>query len=306
MDFDGYTQAVIHIAWFRDDNVRHLLFGMVELRPSELPQAVSCPTKTVRARNKTRKCLHYRRYVLPVADALAWYRNVIDGRLALPRDPNRPESSNGVILEGGPFLSEPPWPHFETSNVLHFAPDWMHGSRAHFLFPKQVISRAIRDVIGVERNQLALEEWLNVDIVEAYPEYQGAICMVAPNPLFRSIKKCHLELPNEGFAETVAYKIVRRHGQSLNGLRMEIHSERLRGRMVPLVHKFDSAAIVYIDLPAKLYKEGQLISHPDHGLLSWPRTSSPDYGHSNEYRAATAQEEDSGALCRPQAARIPV
>ena len=93
--------------------------------------------------------------------------------------------------------------------------------------------------------------------------------MVAPNPLFRSIEKCHLEQATAGSAETVEYKIVRRHGQSLNGLRLEINSELLRGRMTPYVHEFGSEAIASFDLPAKLYKEGQSISHPKHGLLSW-------------------------------------
>ena len=269
MDFDGYAQAVIHIAWFRDDNARHLLFGMVELRPSEFPDTFGCPTKSARAKNQTRKYLHYQRFVLPVEHAIHWYRSAVDGYIVLPRDPKHRESGDGPNLEGGPFIPEPPWPHFETSNVLNFVPDWMHGSRAHFLFPENVISRPVRDTIGTNRNQTMLVEWLNFDIVYAYPEYQGAICMVAPNPLFRSVEKSRLEPSTANSVETVVYKIVKRHGQSLKGLRLEVHSERLRGRMAPLVHEFNRDAIVSFDLPAELLREGRLISHPKHGLLSW-------------------------------------
>ena len=50
MDFPEYRQAVIHLAWFRDDQVRHLLFGMVELRPNELPDTVGCPPKKLSRR----------------------------------------------------------------------------------------------------------------------------------------------------------------------------------------------------------------------------------------------------------------
>ena len=114
-----------------------------------------------------------------------------------------------------------------------------------------------------------MEEWLNFDIVEAYPEYLGAICLVAPNPLFRSIKKSHFEQAREGAAETVAYKLVARQGQHLNGLRLEIVNERPRGRMIPLIHEFDNDAIVVLDFPAEIYKEGRLITHPDYGLLYW-------------------------------------
>ena len=269
MDFDGYSQAVIHLAWFRDNNIRHLLFGMVELRPIEFPDNLGCSRKDARAEKRSCRYLHYRRFVLPVVDAIEWYRNAVDGCPVLPRDPKHRKPDDAAKLEGGPFFSEPPWPHFVTSNQLVFAPDWMHGSRAHFLFPKEIISGAVRELIRVRKNQITLEEWLNFDIVEAYPEYQGAICMVAPNPVFRSINKSHLEQATGGSAETVAYKIVRRHGHSLNGLRLEINSERLRGRMAPLVHEFGSEAIVSFNLPAKLDKEGNSISHPKHGLLSW-------------------------------------
>ena len=269
MDFDGYSQAVIHLAWFRDNNIRHLLFGMVELRPIEFPGNLGCSRKDARAEKRRCRYLHYRRFVLPVVDAIEWYRNAVDGCPVLPRDPKHRKPDNGAKLEGGPFFSEPPWPHFVTSDQLVFAPDWMHGSRAHFLFPKEVISHTARKIIRARKNQATLEEWLNFDIVEAYPELQGAICIVAPNPLFRSIEKCHLEQARSGSAETVAYKVIRRHGSSLDGLRLEIDNETLRGRMAPLVHEFRDDAIVSLDFPAKLYKEGQSISHPKHGLLSW-------------------------------------
>ena len=67
----------------------------------------------------------------------------------------------------------------------------------------------------------------------------------------------------------MAYKAVVRAGQSLDGLRLEVVNERLRGRMASLVHEFGDDAIVSFDLPVKLYKEGQSVSHPKHGLLGW-------------------------------------
>ena len=67
----------------------------------------------------------------------------------------------------------------------------------------------------------------------------------------------------------MAYKLVARQGQRLNGLRLEIVNERLRGRMTPLVHEFDDDAIVVLDFPAKIYKEERSITHPDYGLIYW-------------------------------------
>ena len=274
MDLTGYRQAIIHLAWFRDDQVRHLLFGMVELRPNEFPDAIGCPPQSFRAKSESRKYLYYRRFVLSVQDAIDWYRNAADGNIVLPRDPNHETPGDGAKLESGTSVQEePPWPHFVTSNELAFAPDWMRDSRTHFLFPKSVLSEKISEIIRIKENRAKLEEWLNFDIVEAYYDYQGAICLVAPNPLFRSVEKSHFEQAREGAAETVAYKLVTRQGQRLDGLRLEIVNERLRGRMKPQPHvhdhDFGDDAIAVFDFPAKVYKEGLAITHPKYGLLVW-------------------------------------
>lgn len=269
MDFTEYRQAVIHLAWFHDGQVRHLLFGMVELRPNELPDAIGCRPKRFRVGNRGSKYLYYRRFVLSVPDAIDWYRNAADGNLILPHDPNHSTPGDGAKLEGGPFEPEPPWPHFVTSNELAFAPDWMRNSRTHFLFPKSVLSKKISEVIRINKNRAKkLKEWLNFDIVEAYYDYQGAICLVAPNPVFRSVERSHFEQAREGATETVAYKLVARQGQCLDGLRLEIVNERLHGRMT-LIHEFDNDAIAIFDFPAQVYKEGRSITHPQYGLLAW-------------------------------------
>ena len=270
MDYTGYRQALIHLAWFRDDIIRHLLFGMVELRPNEFPDAAGCPTKEFRIGNKGRKYLHYRRFVLAAADAIEWYETAAGGPLILPSDANNPTPGDGAKLEGGPFVQEPPWPHLATSKELVFAPDWMQDSRTHFLLPKHVLSPEISKNIRTDRNQAMLKERLNFDIVNAYPEHQGAICLVAPNPVFRSIEQTHIEQATSESAETVAYKLVARQGQRLDGLRLEVVNERLGGgRMTPIVHEFGDDAIAILDFPAEVHKEGLSITHSSYGLLSW-------------------------------------
>ena len=172
-------------------------------------------------------------------------------------------------LNGGPFVEEPPWPHLVTSNDLVFAPDWMHGARTHFLFPKSTPPRSVVEIIQVGKNRDKLEEWLNFDVVEAYPDYQGTLCMLAPNPVFRSIETTRVEGAPAGSGETVAYKFVSRQGQRLDGLRLEVVNERLRGRMAPLAHEFGDDAIAVLEFPAEVSKEGLTVTHPVLGLLSW-------------------------------------
>ena len=270
MDLTGYRQGVVHLAWFRNDRSRHLIFGMVELRPMELPEAAGCRWKSFRAEPKSRKYLYYQRFALPVGDAVDWYRSAGGGNLALPRDPGQSARDDDERkVEGGPFVEEPPWPHLVTSNDLAFAPDWMHGSRTHFLFPKGTPPISVTESIQVARNRDQLEDWLNFDIVETYPDYQGALCLLAPNPLFRSVERTRVEDAAEDRGETFAYKLVARQGQRLDGLRLEIANERLRGRMEPCVHEFHDDAIAVVAFPAEVAKEGLAITHPTLGLLSW-------------------------------------
>ena len=269
MDFEAYGQAVIHLAWYRNDKICHLLFGMVELRPSELPRELGCSMKSSRFGRKGKRYVHYQRFDVSVHHAIAWYEDVVSGRLVFPDYTKNTKLVDEIDLRGGPFVQEPLWPEFVTSNDLVFAPDWMHGSRAHFLFPSEVLSSEIAEAVTNENIRSKLEEWLNFDIASAYQDYQGSLCLVAPNPLFRTIDRSHREQPRPGVAESVAYKIVARAGQRLNGLRLEVVTERLRGRMAPIVHEVGSEAIAEFDFPAEIYKEGQSITHPDHGLLSW-------------------------------------
>lgn len=269
MDFTGYSQAVIHLAWARDAETGHLLFGMVELRPNELPDAVGCATKSFHVEPKRCESIHYRRFVLSAAEAIEWYEHAATGTLTLPREPSQAAQEDNTQIAGGPFVQEPPWPHFATSNELVFAPDWLHGSRAHFLFPENVLRGGIAETVRLPTCREALERWLNFDVVEVYPDYQGVLCLIAPNPVFRAIETTRVEDAPASEAETVAYKLISRQGQRLAGLRLEVLDERMRGRMEPLVHEFGDNAIAILEFPAEVHREGQSITHPVHGLLDW-------------------------------------
>ena len=185
---NGYGQAVIHLAWHRNDQIRLLLFGMVELRPVEFTQVSSCMLKSARIGNKGRAYLYYRRFSVKVDAAISWYEAALAGNTVLPTDSDHPTPGDGAELQVAEFVQEPPWPGFVSSSNLAFAPDWMQGSRVHFLFPRTTIPTELMEVIGRQEMRRQLEEWLHFDIVSMYPEYQGSLSFVAPNPLFRSIE----------------------------------------------------------------------------------------------------------------------
>ena len=243
---------------------------MVELRPIEFPDTIGCLLQSHRAKPHTRIYLHYRRFVLPAVDAIKWYQDAAQGHpVTLPHDPHNPTSGDGSDLNCGLFVHEPPWPQCLTSSELPFAPDSMNDARTHFLFPQDALPPEVTTIIQVPKNREKLQDWLLFDLVDAYREYQGAMCIVAPNPVFRSIEKTHLDVPQAGAAETVAYKPVPRHGQSLNGLYLEITNERLNGRLPPVTHRFRKRAIAVLNFPTRIVREGRSVTHPEHGLLYW-------------------------------------
>ncbi len=261
----GYGQAIIHLTWFCDDKVRRLLFGMVELRPHEMPRVASSMEQA--SRDEGKSCLRYRRFALDVASAVGWYESAVLGDLRMPEASGDSTPGDDVPLLGGPFACEPTWPYLEASNKLDFAPDWARRSRAHFLYAKECLPDSVLDVVRRDRNRLG--QWLHFDLVDLYNDYLGAICLVAPNPLFRSIEKSHLDQPNDGVAETIAYKLVARAGQCLDGTRLEIVNEGLRGRMAPVTAEFDGTAIQELNFPDLVNKEGRTVTHPRYGLLQW-------------------------------------
>ena len=268
----GYGQAVVHLAWLRDGSqVRHLLFGMVELRPCEFPLIDSSDEQKLRDDNRmSRSCLHYRRFALSAIEAIDWYRRSMEGDVQLPVDHSDNRTGDGgVPLCGGPFAGWPAWPTLAASNKLDFAPDWVQGSRAHFLHPRTALHARALASIRCEKSRSQLEDWLHFDLVDLYNDYLGAICLVAPNPLFRSIEKSHLDSPTDGSAESVAYKLVTRADQRVDGTRLEVVNEGLRGRLRPVVVEFDDDPVQLLEFTNPVNMEGRTVTHPRYGLLAW-------------------------------------
>ena len=265
---DTYGQAIIHATWF-GDNATHtyqLLFAMVELRPTELPIATASPMDRCRY-GSAKQYAFYQRFPMSVDDALRCYDQALHNLPSLPPDP--PCYPDETPLRGGPFVQIPDQPTFLSSRNLPFAPDWMRDCRVHFLFPEQPLAHDVRQAIADPKISEQLNDWLHFDLVEAYDEFQGTFCVLAPNPVFRSIRKVHLERPRDDCAESLAYKIVTRDGRLPDGVRLEITNELPIGRTDPMVHTFGTDPVVVFDAPAPIHAEGRNVTHTDFGLLHW-------------------------------------
>ena len=136
-----------------------------------------------------------------------------------------------------------------------------------------------------------------------YPDYQGVLCMLAPDPVVRSIETTRVEGAT-GAGETVAYKLVARQGQCVDGIRLELVNERVRGRMEPLVHQLGSDAIAVLEFPAEVGREGLTIPHPTLGLLSWHEPLPLLRSIHTRMETVLAQRESRGAAARSQQFRV--
>ena len=97
LQLKGYGQAVIHLAWYRNNQTRHLLFGMVELRPTEFSNVSSCTLKSARIGNKGGTYLHYRRFSFTADAAISWYEAALAGNTVLPNDADHPTQGDGAV-----------------------------------------------------------------------------------------------------------------------------------------------------------------------------------------------------------------
>jgi len=87
---NDYRQALIHVAWYREDRSRYLVFGMVELFPAEFPEPDVTPEIGYQCKDEGRQhWIYVKRVRLNFAEAIKWYRAACGGSITLPDEPNK-------------------------------------------------------------------------------------------------------------------------------------------------------------------------------------------------------------------------
>jgi hypothetical protein len=235
-----YHHAVLHIAWDWHrppfDTVR-LLFAFVELLPAEVPPPIDDysfkdPGCRQRLGKASEHQVHIRRAVISAADALAWYMACRSGTAVLPddngslRSPDDPGPQRLALL--APLGEEPAWPALlsapDDSDMLPFAPAWIHCARSHHLVPTTEVDLEGLWPTAAEREEAT--NWLASVLhfeLDQYPEYWGSVHLLAPNPVYRKMRsRLHR---GEAPGESVLVKFQPRAGRSLDGLTL-LYRER--------------------------------------------------------------------------------
>jgi hypothetical protein len=218
-----YSVAVIRLVTLIRARVNYLLFVSVELLPAEMPVPPQPPNGGWwRNFGSDRLCVS--RIVLSLADAIAWYETLKQGRALIPgRDVPitmarlAPEPDyNGFIV-----LSEPP----------PFSPAWHGRPRLHRLIPMEALAEpveAIRNGSTEVEAFIRAREWLRQHIyfdLLAYDDWLGSGVLVAPNPLLRY---CGTRIADRSATagETIEVGGAPRRNANLSTLRLSIEEFR--------------------------------------------------------------------------------
>jgi hypothetical protein len=223
-----YRWAVLHLAWHRRGQQRTLLFGFVELLPTEVPAPFDDGEKRTRISDDDYLYVHH--VVTTAERAMAWYRDCADGVVVRPTTEGmlRARSPDVETMASTAVHAEPPWPNMvlaRSTDVLPFLPNSHFCPRVHHLVPDNFDVTSLFGERTRERAEHWLADHLHFSFVD-HPTLWGSLHLVAPNPVFRAV---YTRLEERGHAESVFVYVQPRAGQSTNGLRLRFVERRPTG-----------------------------------------------------------------------------
>lgn len=258
-----YAHALLHLAWLIVKGKRYLVFGLVELYPSELPPPDETAEMNSHYRDdKISHRIYVKRYRLTLEAGLSWYTQCCAGRVVRPGDVQTGESPELLVLAG--WSEDPPWPNLVATNGLPFVARTWGTVRVHHLLPTGLPDAVLR----LKQHDNALEwfsDRLFFDLSE-YREWVGSVHLLAPNPVFRELDR-HWERAHTGEDATVV-RMIARAGQPLDDL--QLHLTVFGPTGVQRASVFEVAGPV---LRVPHVGTAELVSHqvvcPRRGVLDW-------------------------------------
>jgi hypothetical protein len=266
-----YGAAVLHLAWdlHRKTKARTLLCGAVELVPSEIPPPLERPERPFEVSHEHKVYCTSR--VLSVAKGLGWFDAATEGSVIRPA----PDESIPAIADGSPTFEhslrdvEPARPGVVTSTgLVPFSPDWHFCPRVRHLIARDDAVAGLWTSAEFEQAREWLTEETNFPWKD-FPEYWGAVHLIAPNPVFRSLA-ARVE---RSYGLALLVTLDPRSGQSLDGLDFEFESRRATG-IAYVVRKAFEGPTLRVDLPDEPAEMFERVHDARRGLLY---ASGPSY-----------------------------
>lgn len=214
-DFDRAQVTIIYVR-DADSNERTMLLGAVELltpwteagpevpRQRHDPASYLCPSGT-------RAEVNVRRVILPVGEALVWYRGCSTGSVMLPAiDDERRRMEPAKTLRTSMSSDEPPWPRLvagrydDASVELPLVGHRLGGTRTHHILSLSPPALPADWNAGARANVRAwLRNWIHWDLL-GRPALLGSAHLIVSNPLFREL---HVRLAGSSQEDVVFLRV---------------------------------------------------------------------------------------------------
>lgn len=266
-NISDYGHALIHLAWYRVDQMRFLMFGFVELYPLEFPEPLETPEKVLKlGRLGSRNYIYVKRTCMTSEAALEWYLGGIKGEIVLPDDPDR-RGAPKVLLTAG-FAQEPQWPQLITaSDRIPFVPQSWQSPRMHHLLQPELSA----DVTAAAADREAmrwLSEQMFVDF-ETHRELIGSLHLIAPNPILRGIDH-RLSMDNAGH-EISVLRFRPRTKKAIEGLHVILIDHRPTGLGGLIENEITSNLMQIPHAPGVTDQIETLVLDQTRSILSWEK-----------------------------------
>jgi hypothetical protein len=228
---DDYSWAIIRLTWAvdRSNKARILLCGCVELVPCEVPPPEAMGERYLELAGR-RYFIYAHEVVVSAERGVRWFEETEGGRsIRIGKNGGLPDGDDPAAPQftAATLAAEPPRPATVAPTVrVPFGADWHGTPRVRHLIAttSDVLGRFTAD----ERVNAArwLETELHLDL-ELLPEFWGSVHLIAPNPVFRTLRIRH-ESDDKGQSSLVV-AIVPRSGRTVSGLQLILEEERAAG-----------------------------------------------------------------------------
>jgi hypothetical protein len=290
-------QALVHLAWWRADGERRLVFGWLEQLPLSLPRLRGHPFRSYRVRRRRDEFINVARFPMSYKNADVWFEAGASGDLRLPAHPEKDTPGDRQTLTDPPMRREPEDGSESSAMELPFLPSVRGAVFIRGLFGSR--HDALWEVIAEDATAAWLAENMFIDF-RRFPEFVGSLHAVRHHPILRSVDS---QLSKDASGERELVRFTRWPGSSLAGLRLLAIEKRALGLGKPVDLPVRSA-IVEIDWGGKIDRTAMAVVHPEYGVSWWReplpylRTMSVNIGVVGERRRIVLEADEHGKSTR--------
>ena len=198
-----YGDAHVRLATVRVEGVLHLLFGCVELLPTEIVPLPAHHAPRLKLPGGATAMVSLT--TLPAEDAVRWYESALNGAVSLPGD------SGAVRARVGPLSPEPRLGTFVVATTPTVALSLGSQPRMHRMVPREGMPNPVPRLVGTPDEETTLRVWVRetcfVDLA-TMPDCLGALVLLAPNPLLRGVVDWPVRRTESG-GEVIAVRLLK-------------------------------------------------------------------------------------------------